>query len=169
MTDSSLSNNNHNHFITMEDPDLLKKKYEEMSFEEMSKHLAESNRQMNELLTTSMSSSLSASTLDTVEEPEEEIHPEEEHKKYTRLFARAASNGDIQKVKEMLSDEETRAHIDINARDSDGTPPLIYAACFGKTEIAQILIDYGASVDIQDNCKKIRYNIYLVLCHPINY
>lgn len=162
MTDSSRLSIN-NSFITMEDPDLLKKKYEEMSFEEMSKHMAESNRQMNELLTASMSSSLSASTLDTLntEEENEEIHTaqeqeeeeEEEHKKYTRLFARAASNGDIGKVKEMLSDEEIRAHIDINARDSDGTPPLIYAACFGKTEIAQILIDYGALVDIQDNCK----------------
>lgn len=163
MTDSS-----HLNFISTEDPNLLQKKYEAMSFEEMSKHMAESNRQMSELLTTSMSSSLSASTLDTIisvtEEPEEINEEEEEpHKKYTRLFTRAASNGDINKVKEMLSDEEIRCHIDINARDSDGTPPLIYAACFGKIEIAQILIDYGALVDTQDSCNVLR--LYVLLSH----
>jgi ankyrin repeat protein len=136
--------------------DILKKKYEEMSFEEMSQRMAESNRQLSELLTTSMSSSHSASTLDTIathDEEEQVIDEEDPVKKYNVLFNRAASNGDIAKVKEMLSDKEIRSYIDINARDSDGTPPLIYAACFGKTEIAKILLDYGALVDIQDNCR----------------
>ena len=139
--------------------DILVKKYEEMSFEEMSQHMQESNRQMSELLTTSMSSSHSASTLDSVTTTaaatisEEEKETNDPYKKYTRLFTRAASNGDLVKVKEMLLDKTIREFIDINARDRDGTPPLIYAACFGKTEIAQVLIEHGASLDTQDNCK----------------
>lgn len=150
MTDSHLEQP----IIIHEDSDILKKKYEEMSFEEMSQRMAESNKQLSELLTTSMSSSHSASTLDTVTTSIEETEDiDEPHKKYNRLFTRAASNGDVDKVKEMLSDKEIRPYIDINARDSDGTPPLIYAACFGKTEIAQVLLDYGAIVDSQDSCK----------------
>ncbi|CAO3671524.1 unnamed protein product [Rhizopus stolonifer] len=41
--------------------------------------------------------------------------------------------------------------IDINAKDKDGTTSLIYAACFGKLEIAQALLAAGAQVDGQDS------------------
>jgi ankyrin repeat protein len=138
-----------------EDPDMLTKKYENMSFDEMSRHMAESNRRISEMLssTTSMSSSLSASDKEEEQQPEEEDDENDPHKKWTTLFSRTAGNGDLVKLKEMLADEEIRPFIDINARDSDGTPPLIYAACFGKTEIARFLIEAGAQIDAQDSCK----------------
>lgn len=137
-----------------DDHDMLKKKYESMSFDEMSQRMAESNRQISEMLssTTSASSSHSLDE-DYEEEEEEEEQGDQENKKWTSLFNRAASNGDVIKVKEMLSDENIKQYIDINARDNDGTPPLIYAACFGKTEIAKILIEAGAQIDAQDSCK----------------
>ncbi|KAI9281027.1 hypothetical protein BY458DRAFT_430039 [Sporodiniella umbellata] len=43
-----------------------------------------------------------------------------------------------------------RSCIDIDAQDDEGNTPLIYAACFGKLEIAQALIAAGAKVDVQD-------------------
>ncbi|OAD00324.1 hypothetical protein MUCCIDRAFT_153949 [Mucor lusitanicus CBS 277.49] len=119
-----------------------------MSFDEMSQRMAESNRQISEMLSSTTSAS-SAHSLDEDFEVEEEL--DQDSKKWTTLFTRAASNGDVAKVKEMLSDEGIRQHIDINARDNDGTPPLIYAACFGKTEIAKILIEAGAQIDVQDS------------------
>jgi ankyrin repeat protein len=137
-----------------EGSDMLTKKYENMSFDEMSRHLAESNRQISEMLssTTSMASSLSTSDKEEEQQPEED-EENDPHKKWTALFVRTASNGDLIKLKEMLADENIRPFIDINARDSDGTPPLIYAACFGKTEIAKALIEAGAQIDAQDSCK----------------
>lgn len=132
--------------------DMLKKKYENMSFDEMSQRMAESNRQISEMLSSTTSAS-SAHSLDDDYEVEQEAQVDTDSKKWTTLFTRAASNGDVIKVKEMLSDDSIRQHIDINARDSDGTPPLIYAACFGKTEIAKILIEAGAQIDAQDSCK----------------
>ncbi|KAI9483649.1 MAG: hypothetical protein EXX96DRAFT_520130 [Benjaminiella poitrasii] len=157
-----------------EDPDLLKKKYENMSFDEMSRRMAESNRQISEMLSSTTSMSSSHSTSDKEEEEEEEDENEDvkkniksksekakqnddmdddndPNKKWTRLFARAASNGDLAIMKEMLVDSEIRPYININAKDNDGTPPLIYAVCFGKTDVAQVLIEAGAQIDVQDS------------------
>jgi ankyrin repeat protein len=41
----------------------------------------------------------------------------------------AASNGDVEKVRKLLSGD-AKAYVDLNATDEDGTPPLIYASCF---------------------------------------
>ncbi|KAI9489635.1 hypothetical protein BDB00DRAFT_842351 [Zychaea mexicana] len=80
-------------------------------------------------------------------------HPELDDKtkkhKVTQLFCRAASSGDLQKVTSLLKDY--RSYIDIDARDEDGTTPLIYAACFGKMDIAQALLEAGAKTDVQDS------------------
>ncbi|KAI8642296.1 hypothetical protein BD408DRAFT_482901 [Parasitella parasitica] len=132
-----------------DDHDVLKRKYENMSFDEMSQRLAESNRQISEILSSTASTSSSHSLDEDFQVEQEETS--EETKKWTSLFTRAASNGDVTKVKEMLSDASIKQHININARDKDGTPPLIYAACFGKTEIAKILIEAGAQIDAQDS------------------
>ncbi|KAG1461776.1 hypothetical protein G6F56_005655 [Rhizopus delemar] len=114
---------------------LILEEYESLSFEEISSRIAESKRQITELLTlpdhfaVSHENSVGNSTL---------------------LFQRAASSGDTFKLKEMLSDPEIRAQIDINAGD---TPPLIYAACFGKIEVTELLLEAGANINIQDSCK----------------
>lgn len=41
----------------------------------------------------------------------------------------AASNGDVVKLRKLLS-PALRPLVDVNALDEDGTPPLIYASCF---------------------------------------
>lgn len=61
----------------------------------------------------------------------------------------AASNGDSATVERYVSGN-AKEFIDVNAADSDGTPPLIYAACFGHEHVVAALLDAGADVDVQD-------------------
>lgn len=82
----------------------------------------------------------------------DDIDDKTKRAKMTKLFCRAASTGDVDKVTQLLGGRY-RSYIDIDARDEDGTTPLIYAACFGKVEIAQALLDAGAKTDVQDSCK----------------
>ena len=43
------------------------------------------------------------------------------------------------------------AGVDVNAKDNDGWTALIYAACYGHTEIAKLLIADGADINARDN------------------
>ncbi|GAA5816646.1 hypothetical protein MFLAVUS_010176 [Mucor flavus] len=133
---------------TQVETSILQTKYEDMSLEEMSQRMQESNRQISEMLS---STSSSLSTSGTVEPEVVNSDQDDPQTKNTNLFSRLASSGNIAKLKEMLSDPTVRPLIDIDARDSDGTPPLIYAACFGKVEVAQVLIEHGANIDAQDS------------------
>jgi ankyrin repeat protein len=84
----------------------------------------------------------------------QDLSEEEKHTKITKIFSRAASNGDVEKIKEMLATKELKPYIDIDTTDEDGTTPLIYSACFGKVDVALALLDAGAKVDTQDKCKR---------------
>ncbi|PNY28126.1 Dilute domain-containing protein [Tolypocladium capitatum] len=66
-----------------------------------------------------------------------------------KALAMAASNGDVAKVKKLLSGR-AKAFADVNASDEDGTPPLIYASCFGHESVVLALIEAGADVNKQD-------------------
>jgi hypothetical protein len=79
------------------------------------------------------------------------ISDDEKKQKLSRMFSRAASNGDMNRIADML--DHCRQWIDIEAQDEDGTSPLIYAACFGHVEIAFMLLEAGAVVDARDKCK----------------
>lgn len=61
----------------------------------------------------------------------------------------AASNGDVERLQRLLSGK-ARDYIDLNAPDTDGTPPLIYASCFGHADVVSNLLDAGADVDRKD-------------------
>ncbi|KAG0744538.1 hypothetical protein G6F57_003702 [Rhizopus arrhizus] len=113
--------------------DLLSKEYEDLTFEEIATRIAENKRQINKLLNLNDTN-------------EEEV--QDSSNNWTILFQRATSTGDISKLKEMLSNQEIKSHIDINAGD---TPPLIYAACFGKIQVTELLLEAGADINIQDS------------------
>ncbi|KAM4059108.1 DIL domain-containing protein [Hirsutella rhossiliensis] len=66
-----------------------------------------------------------------------------------KALAMAASNGDVAKVKRLVTGK-AKPFTDVNASDEDGTPPLIYASCFGHESVVQALIEAGADVDKQD-------------------
>ncbi|KAI7875388.1 hypothetical protein K492DRAFT_109526, partial [Lichtheimia hyalospora FSU 10163] len=52
----------------------------------------------------------------------------------------------------ILTDIRLRPFLDVDATDDeqDGITPLIYAACFGKAEVVQVLLDAGADSNVQD-------------------
>ncbi len=63
----------------------------------------------------------------------EKLSDEEKRETLQKSFHMAASNGDVERVTKLLGGN-AKPLIDINAPDEDGTPPLIYASCFVRTE-----------------------------------
>ncbi|KAJ3268263.1 hypothetical protein HK104_005420, partial [Borealophlyctis nickersoniae] len=74
------------------------------------------------------------------------LTPEQKKSKVTASYIRAASNGDIAKVKELV-DGKWKEYVDLDGRDEDGTTALVYAACFGHTHVAMVVLEAGAKVD----------------------
>ncbi|KAF2835681.1 ankyrin [Patellaria atrata CBS 101060] len=66
-------------------------------------------------------------------------------------FSMAASNGDAARIRRILENAED--YVDINAPDGDGTPPLIYASCFGHEATVSAILESRADVNVQDRHK----------------
>ncbi|KAG2236197.1 hypothetical protein INT48_003816 [Thamnidium elegans] len=150
-----------NDITTADEGENLRKQYENMSYNEMSLKLAENYKQLQELLGNRISIPTTEESSDYEEEDdeeeEEEVDIEQQQKEEkTKLFLKSVSSGDVEKVKYYL--EQEIDDIDINGKDEDGTTPLIYAACFGKFEISQLLLSAGANIDNQDGLKLLLEN-----------
>ncbi|RCH93076.1 hypothetical protein CU098_007818 [Rhizopus stolonifer] len=159
---------NDNTEITTQQPDVvdqeaLRKQYENMSYNEMSQRIAESYKQLSEILgnrislpTDNDTLSSANSTADSIHEFEQEdessimnnhaLSTDQKKIKLNKLLMKAVSSGDVEKLACFLH----HPLVDLDAKDEDGTTALIYAACFGKYEIAQALISAGAKIDGQD-------------------
>lgn len=61
----------------------------------------------------------------------------------------AASNGEVARVQRLLRGSASE-FIEIDGVDEQGTPPLVYASCFGHKDVVLALLNAGATVDIQD-------------------
>ena len=61
----------------------------------------------------------------------------------------AASNGDAQRVNRLVRGQAGEL-VDFDAVDAEGTPPLVYASCFGHKDVVLSLLNAGATVDNQD-------------------
>jgi ankyrin repeat protein len=134
------------------DQEAIRKQYENMSYNEMSQRIAESYKQLSEILGNRIS--LSDNTSSTTDDAADDIISDEEssdltEQKLTKLFLKSVSTGNVDKVNEYLKNPL----LDINGKDEDGTTALIYATCFGKFEIAQALLLAGAKIDNQDSRK----------------
>ncbi|KAG0215525.1 hypothetical protein BGX28_009573 [Mortierella sp. GBA30] len=81
---------------------------------------------------------------------ERPISDQDKKASMSMLFSRATSNGDLQRTVDML--ENFREWIDIEStrENDDGFTPLIYAASFGHTAIAFMLLDAGAKIEASD-------------------
>ncbi|KAI0161412.1 hypothetical protein GGR57DRAFT_490118 [Xylariaceae sp. FL1272] len=66
-----------------------------------------------------------------------------------KVLNMSASNGDLEQVTKILAGK-AKVFVDVNAQDEDGTPPLVYASCFGHESVVQALVDAGVDVDKQD-------------------
>ncbi|HML58035.1 MAG TPA: ankyrin repeat domain-containing protein [Ferruginibacter sp.] len=74
----------------------------------------------------------------------------------------AVLNGEIQTVKQHIA-----AKSDLNVKEnSSGSTPLISAALFGKVEIAKLLIDAGALLNVQNNEGSTALITASFFCHP---
>lgn len=80
---------------------------------------------------------------------DEKLSDGEKSDKLQKALNMAASNGDVERVRKLLKGK-AKDYVDVNAPDEDGTPPLIYASCFGHEAVVQSLIEAGADVDRQD-------------------
>ncbi|KAM0561696.1 hypothetical protein ACHAPJ_002865 [Fusarium lateritium] len=79
----------------------------------------------------------------------ETLTEEEKEEKLQKALNMAASNGDVDRIRKLLNGK-AKEYLDLNAEDEDGTPPLIYASCFGHEPVVQALIEAGADVNKQD-------------------
>ncbi|KAI0025707.1 hypothetical protein F4780DRAFT_719609 [Xylariomycetidae sp. FL0641] len=80
---------------------------------------------------------------------DEKLSDEDKRTMLQKALHMAASNGDVQHVNKILSGK-AKPFVDVNAPDEEGTPPLVYASCFGHEGVVQALVDAGVDVDKQD-------------------
>ncbi|KAH9908033.1 hypothetical protein F4778DRAFT_720044 [Xylariomycetidae sp. FL2044] len=80
---------------------------------------------------------------------DEKLSDEEKRSMLQKALNMAASNGDLAHVQKILQGK-AKAFVDVNAPDEDGTPPLVYASCFGHENVVQALVDAAVDVDKQD-------------------
>ena len=60
---------------------------------------------------------------------DEKMDPVEKREVLQKALHRAASNGDMERVRRIL-EGKARRWVEINEADEEGTSPLIYASCF---------------------------------------
>lgn len=77
------------------------------------------------------------------------LNEKEQRDALQSMLTMAASNGEVDRVRRILNGQ-AKEFVDVNAPDAEGTPPLIYASCFGHEEVVSVLLDAGAEVDKQD-------------------
>jgi hypothetical protein len=80
---------------------------------------------------------------------DEQMSDEEKTKALQDFLFMAASNGDARRVQRLVRGSASNL-IRINDVDAEGTPPLVYASCFGHREVVLSLLNAGAAVDGQD-------------------
>jgi len=68
-----------------------------------------------------------------------------EKAKDANLFLKAIKNGDIERIKKLISQGA-----DVNAKDKRGMTPLHNAAYYGQRQVAEVLIAKGANVNETD-------------------
>lgn len=80
---------------------------------------------------------------------DDKLSEDEKRNILQRNLNMAASNGDVDRVRKLVSGKAQK-YVDVNKPDEEGTVPLIYASCFGHHDVVAALLDAGAFVDYQD-------------------
>ncbi|KAK6086890.1 dil and ankyrin domain containing protein [Seiridium cupressi] len=127
--------------LTLDDPN-----YEQ----DITKGIADSDTRLMEMLAAQAQHQSSEGLVDVdAIAGDEKLSDDEKKKILQKSLAMAASNGDIDQVKAIVGGK-AKSLVDGNALDEDGTPPLVYASCFGHESVVQALVDAGVDVDKQD-------------------
>lgn len=160
-----------------------KQLYENMTYDEMARHMEDNYKELSGILgaqqlavnpssiasledegaTDTASSSRSSSGVLPFDDErivdQSDVDDSVKRIKMNKLFSRAASSGDLERLELFISGDgnKYKQYIDVNVKDEDGTTPLIYASCFGKIDVVQILLDANADTNVQDSCKQNNY------------
>ncbi|KAK4980880.1 Allantoicase [Elasticomyces elasticus] len=77
------------------------------------------------------------------------LSPDQKSEMLQSFLFMAASNGDAKRVQRLVRGQAS-SYVKVGAVDAEGTPPLVYASCFGHKDVVLALLDSGAEVDKQD-------------------
>ncbi|KAK4938350.1 hypothetical protein LTR28_009623 [Elasticomyces elasticus] len=77
------------------------------------------------------------------------LSPDQKSEMLQSFLFMAASNGDAKRVQRLVRGQAS-SYVKVDAVDAEGTPPLVYASCFGHKDVVLALLDSGAEVDKQD-------------------
>lgn len=80
---------------------------------------------------------------------DEQLSRDQKAKALQDFLFMAASNGDAQRIERLVRGPASDL-VEIDAVDAEGTPPIVYASCFGHKEVVLGLLNAGATVDQQD-------------------
>jgi hypothetical protein len=80
---------------------------------------------------------------------DEKLSRDQKAKALQDFLFMAASNGDAQRIQRLVRGAASD-YVEIDAVDAEGTPPIVYASCFGHKEVVLGLLNAGATVDQQD-------------------
>ncbi|KAH0179195.1 hypothetical protein KCU86_g14707, partial [Aureobasidium melanogenum] len=122
------------------------------NFDPSEHDLAEHDSRLAHMLATQVRSNDDENDIEDTEENvvnDESLSDAEKRQMLQDFLFMAASNGDVGRIKRLVRGSPA-VYIDVNAVDSEGTPPLVYASCFGHKDVVMSLLDAGAEVDKQD-------------------
>lgn len=80
---------------------------------------------------------------------DEKISNDEKRETLQKSLNMAASNGDVARIRKLVGGKAKR-YVNVNLSDEEGTVPLIYASCFGHSDVVAELLNAGADVNKQD-------------------
>jgi Ankyrin repeats (3 copies) len=80
---------------------------------------------------------------------DDKISDDEKRQTLQKSLNMAASNGDVARIRKLVGGR-AKSYVDVNLPDEEGTVPLIYASCFGHSDVVAELLNAGAEVDKQD-------------------
>lgn len=80
---------------------------------------------------------------------DKDLAPEDKKQMLQDFLFMAASNGDSDRIQRLVTGKAASL-VEVNTVDSEGTPPVVYASCFGHKEVVTALLNAGAIVDKQD-------------------
>ncbi|KAF2157837.1 hypothetical protein K461DRAFT_236284 [Myriangium duriaei CBS 260.36] len=117
-----------------------------------SQELAENDARLTQMLAAQARMNDDQNGAEAAEEgviEDQDLSKQEKKQMLQDFLFMAASNGDADRIERLVTGKAA-ALIDVNAVDSEGTPPLVYASCFGHREVVEALLNVGAVIDKQD-------------------